>query len=175
MTLFLVVPLLSVFSEAFKKGWEVYLAPSSSRTQMSAIKLTLLMAVIDLPFSVFPVISGLIYVLFFGVQGWFGRRLREHDIKILFALPGMVLATVFLTFLFVARNLIPLMQPQGSEEEAALLLGASAWKTRPHVMLPNITWGLLYGVILCNARYSASSARCLWCPTISAAKLIIYH
>jgi sulfate transport system permease protein len=112
-----------------------------------------LLTLIDLPFSVSPVISGLIYVLLFGAQGWFGEWLREHDIKILFAVPGIVLATIFVTFPFVARELIPLMQAQGSEEEeAALVLGASGWKTFWHVTLPNIKWGLLYGVILCNAR-----------------------
>ena len=113
----------------------------------------LLLTLIDLPFSVSPVISGLIYVLLFGAQGWFGPWMREHDIKILFAVPGIVLATMFVTFPFVARELIPLMQAQGSEEEeAALVLGASGWKTFWHVTLPNIKWGLLYGVILCNAR-----------------------
>lgn len=184
LALFLVVPLLSVFAEAFKKGWEAYLAAITEPDAVSAIKLTLLTAVIavplnlvfgvaaswtiakfefrgknilltliDLPFSVSPVISGLIYVLLFGAQGWFGPWLREHDIKILFAVPGIVLATVFVTFPFVARELIPLMQAQGSEEEeAALVLGASGWKTFRHVTLPNIKWGLLYGVILCNAR-----------------------
>ena len=112
-----------------------------------------LLTLIDLPFSVSPVISGLIYVLLFGAQGWFGGWLREHDIKILFAVPGIVLATIFVTFPFVARELIPLMQAQGSEEEeAALVLGASGWKTFWHVTLPNIQWGLIYGVILCNAR-----------------------
>lgn len=113
----------------------------------------LLLTLVDLPFSVSPVIAGLIYVLLFGAQGWFGPWLREHDIKILFAVPGIVLATIFVTFPFVARELIPLMQAQGSEEEeAALVLGASGWKTFWHVTLPNIKWGLLYGVILCNAR-----------------------
>jgi sulfate/thiosulfate transport system permease protein len=113
----------------------------------------ILLTLIDLPFSVSPVISGLIYVLLFGAQGWFGPWLREHDIKILFAVPGIVLATIFVTFPFVARELIPLMQSQGNEEEeAALVLGASGWKTFWHVTLPNIKWGLLYGVILCNAR-----------------------
>ncbi|KIF80678.1 sulfate ABC transporter permease subunit CysW [Noviherbaspirillum autotrophicum] len=112
-----------------------------------------LLTLIDLPFSVSPVISGLIYVLIFGAQGWFGPWLREHDIKILFAVPGIVLATIFVTFPFVARELIPLMQSQGTEEEeAALVLGASGWRTFWHVTLPNIKWGLLYGVILCNAR-----------------------
>lgn len=112
-----------------------------------------LLTLIDLPFSVSPVISGLIYVLIFGAQGWIGPWLREHDIKILFAVPGIVLATIFVTFPFVARELIPLMQSQGTEEEeAALVLGASGWRTFWHVTLPNIKWGLLYGVILCNAR-----------------------
>ena len=113
----------------------------------------MLLTLIDLPFSVSPVISGLIYVLLFGAQGWFGEWLQAHDIKILFAVPGIVLATVFVTFPFVARELIPLMQSQGTEEEeAALVLGASGWRTFWHVTLPNIKWGLLYGVILCNAR-----------------------
>lgn len=184
LTLFLFVPLLAVFAEALKKGWQVYLTAITEADAWSAIKLTLLTAaiavplnlvfgvaaawtiakfefrgksvlltLIDLPFSVSPVISGLIYVLIFGAQGWFGPWLREHDIKILFAVPGIVLATVFVTFPFVARELIPLMQSQGSEEEeAALVLGASGWKTFWHVTLPNIKWGLLYGVILCNAR-----------------------
>lgn len=184
LTFFLVVPLVSVFVEAFKKGWEAYIAAIIEPDAVSAIKLTLLTAaiavplnlvfgvsaswviakfdfrgknilltLIDLPFSVSPVISGLIYVLLFGAQGWFGPWLREHDIKILFAVPGIVLATVFVTFPFVARELIPLMQAQGSEEEeAALVLGASGWKTFWYVTLPNIKWGLLYGVILCNAR-----------------------
>ncbi|MCA1854563.1 sulfate ABC transporter permease subunit CysW [Massilia oculi] len=112
-----------------------------------------LLTLIDLPFSVSPVIAGLIYVLLFGAQGWFGAWLAEHDIKILFAVPGIVLATVFITFPFVARELIPLMQQQGTEEEeAALVLGASGWSTFFRVTLPNIKWGLLYGVILCNAR-----------------------
>ena len=114
---------------------------------------SILMTLIDLPFSVSPVIAGLIYVLMFGSQGWFGPWLMDHDIKILFAVPGIVLATVFITFPFVARELIPLMQAQGSEEEeAALVLGASGWATFRRVTLPNIKWGLLYGVILCNAR-----------------------
>lgn len=114
---------------------------------------SVLLTLIDLPFSVSPVISGLIYVLLFGAQGWFGDWLREHDIKILFAVPGIILATLFVTFPFIARELIPLMQAQGSEEEeAALVLGASGWQTFYHVTLPNIKWGLLYGVILCNAR-----------------------
>ncbi len=184
LTLFLFVPLVAVFAEAFKKGWEAYLAAVTEADAISAIKLTLLTAVIavplnlvfgvaaswciakfefrgksilltliDLPFSVSPVISGLIYVLLFGAQGWFGPWLQEHDIKILFAVPGIVLATIFITFPFVARELIPLMQAQGSEEEeAAIVLGASGWNTFRRVTLPNIKWGLLYGVILCNAR-----------------------
>ena len=184
LTLFLFVPLVEVFYEALKKGWDVYWGAINEPDAWSAIRLTLitaaiavpanlvfgvaaawtiakfefrgknvLLTLIDLPFSVSPVISGLIYVLLFGMQGWFGPWLREHDIKILFAVPGIVLATVFVTFPFVARELIPLMQAQGSEEEeAALVLGASGWKTFWHVTLPNIRWGLLYGVILCNAR-----------------------
>ena len=184
LTLFLFVPLASVFAEALKKGWDAYIAAILDEDAVSAIKLTLLTAaiavplnlvfgvaaswciakfdfrgksilltLIDLPFSVSPVISGLIYVLLFGAQGWFGGWLQEHNIKILFAVPGIVLATAFVTFPFVARELIPLMQSQGSEEEeAALVLGASGWKTFWHVTLPNIKWGLLYGVILCNAR-----------------------
>ncbi|MBC3881400.1 sulfate ABC transporter permease subunit CysW [Undibacterium sp. LX40W] len=182
--LFLFVPLAAVFTEALRKGWEVYLTSIQEPDALSAIKLTLtaaaiavplnlvfgvaaawaiakfefrgknvLLTLIDLPFSVSPVISGLIYVLLFGAQGWFGDWLRAHDIKILFAVPGIVLATIFVTFPFIARELIPLMQAQGSEEEeAALVLGASGWKTFWHVTLPNIKWGLLYGVILCNAR-----------------------
>ncbi|MEO7138493.1 MAG: sulfate ABC transporter permease subunit CysW [Gemmatimonadales bacterium] len=112
-----------------------------------------LITLIDLPFAVSPVISGMIFVLLFGAQGWFGAWLRDHDIRIIFALPGIVLATTFVTFPFVARELIPLMQEQGTEEEeAALVLGASGWQTFLRVTLPNIKWGLLYGVILCNAR-----------------------
>ena len=184
LTLFLFVPLVAVFYEALRKGWDVYVASITEADAWSAIKLTLLTAaiavplnlvfgvaaawaiakfefrgknllltLIDLPFSVSPVISGLIYVLLFGLQGYLGPWLREHDIKILFAVPGIVLATIFVTFPFVARELIPLMQSQGSEEEeAALVLGASGWRTFWHVTLPNIKWGLLYGVILCNAR-----------------------
>lgn len=184
LTLFLFVPLMSVFAEALKKGWDAYVAAILEEDTLAAIRLTLLTAaiavplnlvfgvaaswciakfdfrgksvlltLIDLPFSVSPVISGLIYVLLFGAQGWFGAWLMDHNIKILFAVPGIVLATIFVTFPFVARELIPLMQSQGSEEEeAALVLGASGWKTFWHVTLPNIKWGLLYGVILCNAR-----------------------
>ncbi|HWK70350.1 MAG TPA: sulfate ABC transporter permease subunit CysW [Burkholderiaceae bacterium] len=182
--LFLFVPLFAVFAEAFRKGWDAYVAAIVEPDALAAIRLTLLTAaiavplnlafgvsaawciakfefrgknllitLIDLPFSVSPVISGLIYVLLFGAQGWMGDWLYQHDIKILFAVPGIVLATVFVTFPFVARELIPLMQSQGSEEEeAALVLGATGWQTFVHVTLPNIKWGLLYGVILCNAR-----------------------
>lgn len=112
-----------------------------------------LTTLIDLPFSVSPVVAGLVYVLMFGAHGWFGPWLMAHDIKIIFALPGMVLATTFVTFPFVARELLPLMQSQGTDEEqASMVLGASGWQTFWHVTLPNIRWGLLYGVILCNAR-----------------------
>jgi len=114
---------------------------------------SLLITLIDLPFSVSPVVSGLIYVLIFGLQGWLGPWLQEHDIKIIFAVPGIVLATIFVTFPFVARELIPLMESQGrDEEEAALTLGASGLQTFFRVTFPNIKWGILYGVILCNAR-----------------------
>ncbi|HEX4872116.1 MAG TPA: sulfate ABC transporter permease subunit CysW [Nevskiaceae bacterium] len=112
-----------------------------------------LITLIDLPFSVSPVVSGLIYVLIFGAQGWLGPWLMEHDIRVIFAVPGIVLATIFVTFPFVARELIPLMQEQGTDDEqAALSLGASGWQTFWRVTLPNIKWGLLYGVLLCNAR-----------------------
>ena len=114
---------------------------------------SLLVTLIDLPFSVSPVVAGLVYVLLFGAQGWFGPWLQAHDLKIVFAVPGIVLATLFVTFPFVARELIPLMEAQGrDEEEAAAVLGASGWQTFWHVTLPNVKWGLLYGVILCNAR-----------------------
>jgi sulfate/thiosulfate transport system permease protein len=112
-----------------------------------------LITLIDLPFSVSPVVSGLIYVLIFGAQGWLGPWMSEHDFKVIFAIPGIVLATVFVTFPFVARELIPLMQEQGTDDEqAALSLGATGWQTFRRVTLPNIKWGLLYGVLLCNAR-----------------------
>jgi sulfate/thiosulfate transport system permease protein len=112
-----------------------------------------LITLIDLPFSVSPVIAGLIYVLLFGLQGWLGPWLKEHDIKIIFAVPGIVLATMFVTFPFVAREIIPLMEEQGTEdEEAALSLGASGLQTFFRITLPNIRWGLLYGILLCNAR-----------------------
>ena len=112
-----------------------------------------LTTLVDLPFSVSPVVAGLVYVLLFGAHGWIGPWLQAHDIKIIFAVPGIVLATVFVTFPFIARELIPLMQSQGTEEEqAAMVLGATGWQTFWHVTLPNIKWGLVYGVILCNAR-----------------------
>ena len=183
-TVFLLLPLIAMFVEAFRRGWAVYVAALVEPDALSAIRLTLLTAaiavplnlvfgiaaawaitkfdfrgkqllitLIDLPFSVSPVIAGLIYVLVFGAQGWFGPWLAAHDIKIIFAVPGIVLATLFVTFPFVARELIPLMQAQGrEEEEAALVLGASGWQMFRKVTLPNIKWALLYGVILCNAR-----------------------
>ena len=182
--IFLLMPLLAVFVEALRKGWETYAIALTDPDALSAVKLTLLAAVIavplnlvfgvaaawaiakfefrgkhflitliDLPFSVSPVIAGLIYVLVFGAQGWFGPWLSEHDIRIIFAVPGIVLATVFVTFPFVARELIPLMEAQGKEEEeAAVVLGANGWQIFWHVTLPNIKWGLMYGVILTNAR-----------------------
>jgi sulfate transport system permease protein len=114
---------------------------------------SLLITLIDLPFSVSPVVAGLVYVLLFGAQGWLGPWLQAHEIKIIFAVPGIVLATIFVTFPFIARELIPLMQSQGTDEEqAAIVLGANGWQTFWHVTLPNIRWGLIYGVILCNAR-----------------------
>ncbi len=184
MVLFLIIPLIAVFFEAFRKGVDVYLAALVEPDAVSAIKLTLITAaiavplnlvfgvaaawaiakfdfrgksvlitLIDLPFSVSPVVAGLIYVLVFGLQGWLGPWLQEHDLKVVFAVPGIILATIFVTFPFVARELIPLMSAQGNEEEeAALVLGASGWQTFWNVTLPNIKWGLLYGVILCNAR-----------------------
>lgn len=184
LSLFLFVPLASVFAQALEKGLAAYFAAIREPDALSAIKLTLLAAaisvplnlvfgvaaawaiakfdfmgksllitMIDIPFSVSPVIAGLIFVLLFGLQGWMGPWLNAHDIKILFAVPGIVLATVFVTFPFVARELIPLMQAQGKEEEeAALVLGAGGLKTFFRVTLPNVKWGILYGVILCNAR-----------------------
>jgi sulfate transport system permease protein len=114
---------------------------------------SVLVTLIDLPLSVSPVVAGLVYVLLFGMQGWFGAWLTEHDVKVMFAVPGIVLATVFVTFPFVARELIPLMQAQGNEqEEAATVLGARGWQTFWRITLPNVKWGLLYGVVLCNAR-----------------------
>jgi len=184
MTLFLVLPLAAVFAEALRHGWDAYVAGLRDPDTFSAIRLTLLTALIavplnlvfgvlaawciakfafrgkaflitliDLPFSISPVVAGLMYVMVFGAQGWLGPWLAAHDIKIIFAVPGIVLATTFVTFPFIARELIPLMQAQGNdEEEAALVLGASGWQTFFKVTLPNVKWGLLYGVILCNAR-----------------------
>ncbi len=182
--LFLLAPLVAVFTEALRKGVEAYWASFRDPAALAAIKLTLITAgiavpanlvfglaaawavtkfqfrgrnilvtLIDLPFAVSPVVSGLIYVLLFGRQGLAGPWLAENDIKIIFAVPGIVLATVFVTFPFVARELIPLMQEQGTDEEqAALLLGANGRQTFWRVTLPNIKWALLYGVILCTAR-----------------------
>ncbi|MCP3473790.1 sulfate ABC transporter permease subunit CysW [Bradyrhizobium sp. CCGUVB1N3] len=184
LTVFVVLPLVVVFAQAFSKGIMAYLAALSEPEALAAIRLTLLVAaisvglnlvfglvaawaiakfefkgktflitMIDLPFSVSPVISGLVFVLLFGAQGYFGGWLRDHDIQILFAVPGIALATTFVTFPFVARALIPLMQEQGTqEEEAAISLGASGLQTFFRVTLPNIKWGVLYGVLLCNAR-----------------------
>ena len=184
LMIMLVVPLITIFAEAFRKGIEAYFESFNDEYVLQAIKLTLITAaiavplnlvfgvaaswaiakysffgksflitLIDLPFAVSPVISGFVYVLLFGAQGWFGHWLIENDVQIIFAVPGIVLATIFVTFPFVARELIPLMQEQGNDEEqAALLLGASGFQTFFKVTLPNIKWGLLYGVILCNAR-----------------------
>ncbi len=181
---FLVLPLVAVFTEAFRKGVAAYLASFSDPAALDSIKLTLLAAgvavpvnlvfglaaswaiakfefpgktflvsLIDLPFAISPVISGLVYVLVFGLQGWMGAWLASHNLRIIFAVPGIVLATMFVTLPFVARELIPLMQEQGTEEEeAAAVLGAGGWQTFRRVTLPNVKWGLLYGVILCNAR-----------------------
>lgn len=180
----LILPLVLVFVEAFRQGVDVYINALTNSDTLSAVKLTLLTAVIavplnvvfgvaaawavakfqfrgksflttliDLPFSVSPVIAGLMLVLIFGMQGWFGPWLMDHDIKILYAVPAIVIATIFITVPFVARELIPLMEAQGiEEEEAAIVLGASGWQTFWKVTLPNIKWGLIYGVILCNAR-----------------------
>ena len=129
------------------------LAASWAITKFDFKGKSLLLTLIDLPFSVSPVVSGLIFVMLFGAQGYMGPWLAEHDVKIIFAVPGIILATVFITFPFVARELIPLMQEQGrTDEEAAISLGASGWQTFWHVTLPNVRWGLLYGVLLCNAR-----------------------
>ncbi|CAN5293038.1 sulfate ABC transporter permease subunit CysW [soil metagenome] len=184
LSVFVVLPLILVFAEALSKGVSFYFDALRDPEALTAIRLTLLTAVIsvglnlmfgvsaawaiakfdfhgktllvtliDLPFSVSPVISGLVFVLMFGAQGYLGPWLMDHDIHILFALPAIVLATTFVTFPFVARELIPLMQEQGTqEEEAAISLGASGWQTFIKVTLPNIRWGLLYGVLLCNAR-----------------------
>ena len=143
LTAAIAVPLNLIFGVA--AAWAI--------TKFEFVGKSLLITLIDIPFAVSPVISGLIFVLLFGLQGWLGPWLDSHDIKIIFAVPGIILATIFITFPFVARELIPLMQAQGTEEEqAALVLGASGWQTFFRVTLPNIKWGLLYGVILCNAR-----------------------
>ena len=184
LALFIMLPLVNVFVQAFSKGWGAYVAAITNPDALSAIRLTLgvaaisvllnlvfgliaawaiakfefrgkslLISLIDLPFAVSPVIAGLVFVLLFGAQGYCGQWLQEHDIRIIFALPGIVLATVFVTFPFVARDLIPLMREQGTqEEEAALSLGASGLYTFFRVTLPNVKWALLYGVLLCNAR-----------------------
>lgn len=184
LSFFLFVPLIAVFTEALRKGFDTYISALADPDALSAIKLTLIAAaiavplnlvfgvaaawaiakfefkgksilitLIDLPFAVSPVIAGLIYVLIFGLQGWFGSYLSDHDFKVIFAIPGIVLATIFVTFPFVARELIPLMQAQGKdEEEAGLVLGATGWQILWRITLPNIKWGLLYGVILTNAR-----------------------
>ena len=184
LSLFLLLPLAAVFIEALRRGWEVFFASLRDEEALSAVKMTLLaalisvplntlfgiaaawaitkfrfkgrslmLALIDLPFAISPVIAGLVFVLLFGSKGWFGPWLTEHDIKIIFAFPGIVIATIFITFPFVARELIPLMESQGSDqEEAAVTLGAGGWRIFWRVTLPNIKWGLLYGVLLCNAR-----------------------
>ena len=184
LAIFLVMPLVLVFAEAFRKGWALYLEAIVEPDALSAIRLTLMVAaislpvnivfglaaawaitrfrfrgkqffitLIDLPFSVSPVVAGLVFVLLFGSQGWFGPWLQSNDIKIVYAVPGVIIATLFVTFPFIARELIPLMQAQGAEEEhAALTLGASGWQIFWRVTLPNIKWGLLYGAILANAR-----------------------
>lgn len=184
VTLIILLPLATVFDQAFAKGWDYFAEAISDPEAVSSIRLTLivaaiavplnvvfgvaaawaiakfefrgkgvLIALIDLPFSVSPVVSGLIYVLLYGAHGWFGPELQAMGVKVIFSVIGIVLATVFVTFPFVARELIPLMQEQGSqEEEAAITLGASGWRTFFSVTLPNIKWGLLYGVLLCNAR-----------------------
>jgi sulfate/thiosulfate transport system permease protein len=182
--LFLLLPLLAVFVQALAKGAGAYVAAISDPAAWAAVKLTLLVAaiavpfnlvfgvaaawaiakfefrgkstlitLIDLPFAVSPVIAGLIFILLFGTHGWFGGFLRAHHIRVVFAVPGIVLATIFVTFPFIARELIPVMQAQGKDdEETALSLGATGWQTFWRVTLPNIRWGLMYGVLLCNAR-----------------------
>src|SRR5580700_1718224 len=182
--LFLVLPLLVVFVQALGKGVVAYFGAISDPMVWEAIKLTLLVAaiavpfnlvfgvaaawaiakfefrgksalitLIDLPFAVSPVIAGLVFILLFGAHGWFGGTLRAHHIRVVFAVPGIVLATIFVTFPFIARELIPVMQAQGKDdEETAVSLGATGWQTFWRVTLPNIRWGLMYGVLLCNAR-----------------------
>jgi sulfate/thiosulfate transport system permease protein len=184
LSLLLFVPLIAIFVKAFEKGVDVYLAAITESDALSAIRLTLLVAVIvvplntifgiaaawvvtkfrfrgkqvllsllELPFAVSPVIAGLVFVLLFSPRGVLGPWLVEHGIKIIFSVPGIIIATIFVTLPFVARELIPVMQAQGtSEEEAAVSLGANGWQMFWHVTLPNIKWGLLYGMILCNAR-----------------------
>jgi sulfate transport system permease protein len=181
---FLLLPLINVFAQAFAKGLPHYWASLAHPDSLAAMRLTLLVAaisvplnvvfglaaawaiakfefkgksllitLIDLPFSVSPVVAGLVFVILFGMQGYFGEWLMDRDIRIIFAVPGIALATVFITFPFVARELIPIMQAQGSDQEqAALTLGASGWQTFWHVTLPSVKWGLLYGIILCNSR-----------------------
>ncbi|HTD68801.1 MAG TPA: sulfate ABC transporter permease subunit CysW [Candidatus Limnocylindria bacterium] len=181
---FLFLPLFNVFAQAFSKGVAFFLQALAEPDSWSAMKLTVIVALItvpantifgvaaawaiakfdfrgksllnsliDLPFSVSPVVAGLMYVLLFGLQGYFGQWLNDRDIKIIFAVPGIVLATIFITFPFVARELIPVMQAAGTgQEQAALTLGASGFKTFWYVTLPSVKWGLIYGVILCNAR-----------------------
>jgi sulfate transport system permease protein len=184
LTLFLLLPLVMVFGEAFSRGWDVYIAAITEPAAAHAIQLTLIAAgiavpcnvvfglaaswaiakfqfrgrqllitLIDLPIAVSPVIAGLSLMLLFGARGWWGEWLNDHDMQVMFAVPGIVLATIFITFPYVARELIPLMQEQGREqEEAALTLGASGWQTFFRVTLPSVKWALLYGLILCNAR-----------------------
>lgn len=184
LSLVLFVPLAAIFAEALRKGVGVYVASFTDPHAVSAIRLTVLVALvcvplnlvfglaaawsiakfqfpgksilitlIDLPFAVSPVISGLIFVLLFGLRGWLGPWLDAHNVQIIFAVPGVILATLFVTFPFIAREVIPLMQEQGTDEElAAVSLGASGWQTFWRVTLPNVKWALLYGVILCNAR-----------------------
>ncbi|MEB9407129.1 sulfate ABC transporter permease subunit CysW [Bacillus cereus] len=184
LSLFLLLPLITIFLKAFERGMDVYIAAITDQEAFSAIRLTLLvtlivvplntvfgiaaawlitkfqfkgkqvlLSLIELPFAVSPVIAGLVFVLLFTPRGALGEWLLEHGVKIIFSVPGIIIATIFVTFPFVARELIPVMQAQGkSEEEAALSLGASGWKMFWRVTLPNIKWGLLYGMILCNAR-----------------------
>jgi sulfate/thiosulfate transport system permease protein len=184
LALFLFVPLVAVFVNAFSAGFQVFFGAISDPDALSAIRLTLLtaaiavplnivfglaaawsiakfdftgksalMTLIDLPFAVSPVISGLIFVLLFGAEGWLGPWLSAHDLRIIFAVPGIVISTTFVTFPFVARELIPVMQAYGNEEEeAAMVLGATGWQMFRRVTLPNVKWGLLYGIIICNAR-----------------------
>lgn len=184
LSLLLLLPLLVVFGEALRRGWEVYLAALTQPDALSALKLTLMVAsivvptnvvigiaaawlvtrfsfkgrsllitLIDLPFAVSPVVAGLIYVLLFGANGWFGPWMQEQGLKVIFSPAGVIIATIFVTFPFVARELIPIMEAQGQEaEQAALTLGANGWQIFRRVTLPNIKWGLFYGVVLCNAR-----------------------